>query len=357
MKQYNIELFPSVSYVEKLLFTKHLSVMIKSGITITESIDTLASQTRSSLFKKVLTQVLHDIRNGQTLARSLQKHPKVFDTFYTSLIEVSEESGTLEENLQFLANQLAKDYALRKKIQGALLYPGIVITAVTIVGFGMSIFVLPKLVDLFTSMDVKLPLTTQILLFFANLMKNHGILVIAGFITTLILLRIFVNLPKVKPLWHAFLLAVPIFGPFNQSAQLALFSRNLGVMLKSGLPIKKALDIQYGITSNLVFKSYIEKLQKSVNKGKSIEDELNSGAFSLMSPIAIKMIGVGEKTGKLDEVLLYLGDFFEDEVDNTAKNLSVVLEPIILLVIGLIVGFVALAILSPIYELTGSIKR
>lgn len=331
--------------------------MIKSGITITESIDTLAAQTRSSLFKKVLTQVLHDIRNGQTLAKSLKKHPKAFDNFYTSLIEVSEESGTLETNLEFLAHQLAKDYALRKKIQGALLYPSIVLTAVTIVGFGMSIFVLPKLVDLFTSLNVKLPLTTQILLFFANLMKDHGILVVAGFIVTLMLIRLVLNFQKVKPHWHAFLLAMPVFGPFNQNGQLASFTRNLGVMLKSGLPIKKALDIQYEITSNLVFKRYIEKLQKSVNKGKSLEDELNSGAFSLMSPIAIKMIGVGEKSGKLDEVLLYLGDFFEDEVDNTAKNLSVVLEPIILLVIGLLVGFVALAILSPIYELTGSIKR
>jgi len=127
-------------------------------------------------------------------------------------------------------------------------------------------------------------------------------------------------------------------------------------MLKSGLPITKALEVENLGTENLVFKGYIERILKSVNKGKEIREELDQGNYARFSPIAIKMIGVGEKTGKLDEAFLYLGDFFEDEVDNTAKNLSVVLEPVILVIIGLVVGFVALAIISPIYELTGSIK-
>lgn len=353
----HLQFFGKPSFLDKLLFTKHLSIMLKSGITIADALDTLRQQTKSQTFKNILSKVLKNVNNGTSLADALNRFPDTFDHFYTSLIELGEESGTLEQNLAFLSEQLAKEYSLRKKIQGALMYPAIVFVTIIVVGFSMSIFVLPKLVDLFTALDVTLPLTTRILLFVANLMKYHGFLVFGIFFGLISLFRLLISLPSIKPYWHRFLLSLPIVGPFIQNAQLALLCRNLGVMLKSGLPIRKALDVQYAITTNLVFKKYVDEIKQAVNKGKDIEQELATGEFSRISPIATKMIGVGETTGKLDEVLLYLGDFFDDEVDNAAKNLSVVLEPIILLVIGLVVGFVALAIISPIYQLTGSIHR
>lgn len=355
-KTANIQILSKIRFLDKLLFTKHLSMMIKSGITLSESIDTIASQTASSKFRKVLDDISLDIKNGKSFSLSLKKHPKVFSQFYIVIAQVGEESGTLSESLDYLAQQLAKDYALKKKIQGALLYPTIVLIAVGVVGASMSIFVLPQLTDLFLSLDAELPITTKILLFFSNLMKNYGILIIAGFIGFSVLFRISVKLPLIKPKWDMATLSFPIFGPLLQNEQLASLCRNLGIMLKSGLPITQALEVQYIGTDNLVFKEYLRKIQKSINKGKEMQQELSEGNYSRFSPIAIKMIGVGEKTGKLDEAFLYLGDFFEDEVDNIAKNLSVVLEPIILLIIGLIVGFVALAIISPIYSLTGSIK-
>ncbi|MBI4079050.1 MAG: type II secretion system F family protein [Candidatus Levybacteria bacterium] len=351
------QLFSRVTFLDKLLFTKHMAVMLKSGITVAESLDTLAAQTKSESFKAILLNVSRNVKNGQSLGKSLALHHKVFDQFYVSLIDVSEQSGTLEQNLEFLAEQLAKDYALRKKIQGAMLYPAIVFTAVTVIGASMSLFVLPKLIDLFESLDVTLPITTKILLFFAGVMQNYGYAVIGGFFVILTLLRILTQLSSVKPRWHGFLLSLPILGPFLENEQLAFMCRNLGVMLKSGLPIRRALEVQEKAATNLVFASYIANIKKAVNKGKTIESELSSDRFSKISPIAVRMIGVGEKTGKLDETLLYLGDFFDDEVDNTAKNLSTILEPVILLVIGAIVGFVALAIISPIYELAGSIRR
>lgn len=352
-----VQILSKVSFTDKLLFTKHMSIMIKSGITVSDAIDTLALQAKSNKFNQVLTQVDKDIKNGQTLAKSFLKHPKIFDNLYVSLIDVGEKSGTLEESLNYLANQLSKEYSLHKKIQGALLYPEIVIVATSLIGFGMSLFVLPKLTDLFTSLGAKLPLTTQILLFFANLMKNHGGVITIALIVIIVLSKILVILPSVRPKWDRIALSIPIFGELLQNQQLASICRNLGVMLKSGLPITQSLSIQQTATSNYVFKDYIKRLQKSVDKGKEIGKELDTGAYSKFSPIAVKMIEVGEKTGKLDEVFVYLGDFFEEEVDNIAKNLSVVLEPIVLLVIGLVVGFVALAIISPIYDLTGSIKK
>lgn len=355
-KSNNIRLLDRISFLDKLLFTKHLSMMVKSGITLSEAIDALASQTESKKFGKVLNEISNDIKNGKSFPESLKKHQNVFSQFYIVLTDVGEESGTLAESLDYLSQQMAKDYALKKKIQGALLYPTIVLIAVGLVGIGMSIFVLPQLTKLFESLDVKLPLTTQILLFFSNLMKNYGILVIAGFIGSIILFRIAIKLPFIKPKWDNFSLSFPIFGPLLENEQLASLTRNLGVMIKSGLPITRALEVQYAGTQNLVFKDYVGKIQKSVAKGKEIQQELTDGNYSRFSPIAVKMIAVGEKTGKLDEAFLYLGDFFEDEVDSTAKNLSVVLEPIILLIIGLVVGFVALAIISPIYDITGAIK-
>lgn len=356
-KKRSAQILSKVTFLDKLLFTKHLSIMIKSGITISDALDSLASQTKSNKFNEVLTTVAKDIKNGQALAKSLQKHPKVFDNLYVSLIEVGEQSGTLEESLSYLATQLAKEYSLHKKIQGALLYPTIVIVSVILVGAGMSLFVLPKLTDLFTSLDVTLPLTTQILLFFSNLMKHHGVIIISSFVITIVFMRGFIKLPIIRPKWDRLTLSFPIFGELLQNQQLSSLCRNLGIMLKSGLPLTRTLEIQYVATNNFVFKNYIKKLQDSVDKGKEMGTELDTGNYSKFSPIAVKMIAVGEKTGKLDEVFLYLGDFFEEEVDNIAKNLSVVLEPIILLAIGLIVGFVALAIISPIYELTGSIKK
>lgn len=346
----------NVSFVEKLLFTKHLLVMSKSGITISDAIEAIASQTKSAKFRKVLESVGRDIRNGQTLAKSLAKHPKIFDQFFCSLVEIGEESGTLDTSLDYLSKQQTQEFTLRKKIQGALLYPAIVIVSIIVVGIGMSLFVLPKLVDLFSSLDVKLPITTQILLFFANLMKEKGFFIVAAFIAGGVIFRIFISLSIVRPIWDRIVLSLPIFGQLSQNRELSLLCRNLGIMLKSGLPITKALSIEYEASGNYVFKNYVKRMQRSVDKGKEIAAELSLGHYSKFSPIAIKMIGVGEKTGQLDESFLYLSDFFDEEVDNIAKNLSVVLEPIILLVIGLVVGFVALAIISPIYELTGSIR-
>lgn len=352
-----LNLFSRVSFLEKLLFTKHLATMVKAGIPIAEALDTLVEQAKTRTFKNVLSSVLADIENGQALAKSLGKHPQVFDQFYISLIEVGEESGTLEENLEFLAKQLAKDYNLRKKIQGAMLYPALVFLATFIMGGFISLFILPKLVDFFEAFEVELPLATKILLFFANIMKNYGIVLFISAFVLLLLGYFTLQLSKVKSVWHRMILKLPLFGNLIVYEQLARFSRNLGVMLKSGVPVTRSLETTAHTLSNLKFKKDLLEIEKILAKGKNIGDTLEQKKFSEFPPLVAKMISVGEKTGKLDETLLYLGDFYEDEIDNISKNLTTILEPILLITIGLVVGFVALAIISPIYELTGSIRR
>lgn len=355
---------PTVSFLDKLLFTKHLAVMIRSGITVAESLETLVAQTKSSHFRHILSLVLADVENGKSLATALQKHPAVFDQFYTSLVEVGEESGTLENNLDFLGRQLNKDYALRKKIQGALLYPTIIFFATTVMGGFISLFILPKLVDFFSAFQIKLPLSTQILLFFANLMKNHGVIIILGLFGLTSLFSFIIQIPSIKRRWHRFILLFPLFGNLLISGQLAHFSRNLGTLLKSGVSILTSLQTTKHTLDNLAYREALDHVQEEIKKGKSLATGLETFHASLgghtiilFPPLVIKMIAVGEKTGKLEETLLYLSDFYDDEIDNFSKNLTTVLEPILLLGIGLIVGFVAIAIISPIYELTGSIRR
>lgn len=338
--------------------------MIKSGIPIAEAIGTLAEQTKAKVFQRVLVEVLKDIEGGQTLAESLKRQKDVFDQFYISMVEIGEESGTLEKNLEFLADQLAKDYDLRQKIRGAMLYPAIILITTAVMGTFITFFILPQLVDFFPSFQMELPLTTRMLLFAANFMKQYALLLgmigIAAVIGVLLAFRI----PIVKLSWHGILIKLPVFGEFTASSQFARFTRNLGTLLKSSVPISRSLETTANTLDNLAFRKALRSALEEVEKGKQLGEALESFQFSILNfhypvfpAIIVKMIEIGEKTGKLEETLLYLSDFYEKEIDSFSKNLTTILEPVLLIGIGLVVGFVALAIISPIYQLTGSVNK
>jgi len=352
-----IHVFSRVRFLDILLFAKHLAVMIRSGITVSEALEILTAEARSAKFRHILSQVLSDVRNGASLADALGKHPRAFDEMFLSLVSIGEASGTLRENLEFLALQLAKERSIRQKIRGAMLYPLIVFVATTVMGGFIALFVLPQLVDFFAAFEVELPLATRILLFVANLMKNYGVFIVAGAVLVFVLFLLTVRSRPVKPLWHRFLLSLPIVGRFLADVQLARFTRNFGILLRSAVPVVKGLEVTAGTLSNLKFRSDLLAVADLLARGTSIADALSDERFSEFPPLVSKMILVGERTGRLHEVLLYLGDFYEEEIDTFTKNLTTTLEPLLLLGIGLIVAFVALAIISPIYELTGSISR
>lgn len=355
----NLPLFsqPHVSFQEKLFFAKHLSTMIKAGIPIGEALESLADQSKKAGMKKVLGQVYEKVKNGSSLAGALEEFPGVFDSFFISLVKVGEESGTLEESMDFLAKQLAKDYSLRQKIQGAMMYPGIVLAATFVMGGFISLFVLPQLVGFFDAFEFELPLATKLLLIIATVMQKYGILIFSSFFALFTIGGILVRNPLVKPIWHSFLLKIPLIGQMLQYGQLARFSRNFGVLIQSGLPIQRSLEVTALTLSNVQFQSHVTEMSETLNKGTSINDILTKNKYSEFPDLVTKMIAVGEKTGKLDDTLVYLGDFYEEEIDSISKNLTTTLEPILLLGIGIVVAFVAFAIISPIYELTGSIRR
>lgn len=341
--------------IEKLMFTKHVGVMLKSGITLAEAVEILGSQAKTKRFKTICNKLSMALRNGQSLAKAMEQFPRDFDVFYRSIVGIGEESGTLEQNLEYLATQLKEAYEFRRKVSGALLYPGLVVSVGFVVGGAVAVFVLPKLVDLFSSLDINLPLSTKILLWFASFMKQYGILVMVSIVLLGIGGWLMLRIRKIRYVWERAWLTVPVFGSLFEQVQLAMFCRNLGIMLRSGLPIAKALAITHESTEHLVFKGYVEKLKLGVEHGRPLEVELMSGGYKFMPLSAVRMIGVGERTGKLDESLMYLAEFYSEETSEVAKNLATILEPILLVVIALVVGTVAMAIISPIYQFTAGV--
>ncbi len=272
---------PRVSFLEKLLFTKHLAVMIKSGIVTSEALEILIDRTKSPSFKKILSEILKDILNGQTLAKSLGKHPQVFDQFYLGLIEVGEEAGTLEQNLEYLAGQLAKEYDLRKKIQGAFLYPAVVLSATLIMGGFLSLFILPQLVNFFDAFSIELPLTTRILLAVANFMKYYGLFFIGGILLLLAGLTGIIRITPIKKIWQLMVLRIPILGILLFNGQLVRFTRNLGTLLKSGIPIIRSLEITSLTMNYLVFKEALTFTKEEILKGKQLASGLEDFRYKI----------------------------------------------------------------------------
>ena len=350
-------MFDYITFEDKLLFTKHLATMLKAGIPIAETLDVLLKQTKSRAMKKVLVKLIGDIQNGQSLGIALKKFPRVFDELYVSLITVGEESGKLEENCAYLSEQLTKDHTLRGKIKQALMYPTFVLVATIVMGGFISIFVLPQLVEFFVSFQTELPLPTKILLGIATYMKSYGIITIIGIIGFGFLWSVFVTTAVGKPLWHFILLRLPIIGDMTRYGQLARFSRNLGALLQSGVPVARSLEVTGESLANQHFRKAVLVLSKSLSKGQTIGGTMDEKKLSVFPSLVSRMIMVGEKSGNLEDMLLYLGDYYEEEIDSISKNLSTILEPVLLIFIGLVVGFTAIAIISPIYSLTGSISQ
>lgn len=346
-----------VSHLEKLLFTRELAVLLKSGVPLGEALESLKDKTGRGSLRKVIEGLLADIENGQSFSQALARFPKVFDALSVNLVKIGETSGTLKENLDFLAHQQESSYTLRKKIQAILLYPTVVFGMALLLSALISVFILPKLIRLFESFHVTLPWTTQVLLAVAHFMQSYGILFFSVLFLFILVFRFTVALSFVRPYWHALLLRLPVSGELSRYIAIAHFCRDVGTMLKSSLPVLEALTVEEQVMENRAMARLVKGLAVAVSQGRTLSDELTKTSYAVIPAIAVKMIASGEKTGKLDETLLYLESFFEAEVDRKIKNMTVLFEPILLLVIGGIVTFLALAILTPIYSLTGSVKR
>jgi type IV pilus assembly protein PilC len=345
-----------ISFLDRILFAKNLALMIKAGLSLGESLAIIKEQTKSRKFKQILDAVIKSINSGHSLADSLARHPRAFDALYINMIKIGEESGTLEENLESLSLRLEKSHQLRNKVKAAMIYPSIIIIATLVLSVGIIFFVLPKIIPIFKTFDIQLPLTTRILIWFTENIQSYGLFVLVGIMALLAILSLLSRVKAVRFLIHKLTLKLPIIGSITRDVNLAYFSRTLGVLLKSGVPIIHALDITRITSGNLIYQKELKEVTKEVKKGKSISNYLQQreSVFPLM---VSRMVGVGERTGNLEETLIYVGNFYEGEIDRATKSLSTILEPILLLIIGTVVGFIALAIITPIYEITHGLYK
>lgn len=344
------------SLVERALLARHLALMLNAGLTVDRALDILANQTSRKGLQTVLRTVREDIRRGDALSVACTRFPRVFSPLFISVLRWGEAGGALAESLQRLAVQLDRDVALRSAVRGAMIYPAIVVGATVLLGILLSSFVLPRLLTVFQSFDLQLPLITRIFLAVAGVIASRGLLLFLGLVALLVVLFLLARLAAVRPFIHTVVLRMPVMGRLVRDVNLARLERILGSLVRSGLPILEALSVTGDALTNVSFRRALQAVAAQAQRGMPMAGTLAKFP-RLFPPIVSQMVAVGEETGKLEEVLLYLADFTEEEVTRTTKNLATIIEPILLVGVGLVVGGVALAIITPIYQFTGSLTR
>lgn len=339
-----------------MLFARNLEVMIRSGMQILQGLEILKKQTKSRTFIKILDSLTDDLKNGHFLSVGLEKYQNIFGEFFINLIRVGEASGTLSENLKYLSDELKKKDDLQKKVKGALAYPMVILLATVGITSIMIFLIFPKILPVLTSINVELPLVTRVFISISQFSIKYGYLVGLGVVGLIVGFWLLLRVPKFKLVWHMFLLRIPGIGEMVKAVNLISFARTLGLLLKSGIKIVEALQITAKTLGNHVYRDEIMRVSEGVRKGDPMSRYFMENP-RLFPPIFSQMVVVGENTGKLDESILFLADFYESELDESTKNLSNILEPILLLTMGMIVAFVALAIITPIYKITQSLGR
>jgi len=344
----------TISLVEKMMFSRHLSVMINAGLSLNQSLKILAKQTKSPKFKKIINQIEIDVSQGKTFSESLKKYPKIFDELYVNMIEVGETGGNLSEVLKILAEQMRKSHELISRVRGAMMYPAVIVIAMIGIGALMMIMVVPKLTEVFEELNVELPLSTRFIMLISSFLKNNLVLGIIIIISLIFIIKLIMKNDKVKRTLHGMYLHAPIFGSLIRKINSARLARTLSSLIESGVPIVKSLKVVAGTLSNIHFKEALLDATKEIQKGRKLSDSL-SKYENLYTPMVIQMIGVGEETGSLSDILKNLADFYEEEIDNVTKNMSSVLEPIIMVVIGVAVGFFAISMIQPMYSMMSGV--
>ena len=348
--------FDRLSTQEKINFARHLAMVIKAGLPMYQGLTILRDQASSKALSRIIKQVLIDINNGRFLADSLSRYEDTFGTFFVNLIRVGEASGTLSQNLIYLSDELRKSKNLRSKVRSAMVYPMVILVAtIGVTGF-LAFFVFPKLLPVLLGLGVKLPPTTLVLIAVVNYIQNYGLVTLVGVVVAFFLLRIMLRM--LEPLRYAidrFALAVPVISQLTISVNMVNFTRILALLLKSGVRIVEALTITGNTFSNLVYRRAIVGANDEIKKGGQLATYLATKKH-FFPPLLADMIRVGENTGNLEDNLSYLAEYYEEEVDNKLHGMTSLLEPVLLLIMGLIVGFVALSIITPIYSISQGVR-
>jgi len=338
-----------VSEKEIAIFTRQFSTMIDAGLPLVQCLDILASQQDNKTFQKVLTQIRQDVESGSTLASALKNQTKYFSHLYCNMVEAGEAGGILDTILNRLAAYIEKSIALKKRVKSAMIYPSVIVTVAVVVVAFLLIFVIPTFKTMFEGFGATLPLPTRIVLEMSRLMRQY-ILVVIGFLVALVLaLRYYYRTEKGRRTIDSLLLRAPVFGILLRKVAVAKFTRTLGTLISAGVAILDALEITARTAGNKVVEEAIMKTRISIAEGKTIAAPLKETA--VFPPMVVQMIAVGEQTGALDSMLAKIADFYDEEVDTAVANLTSLLEPMLMVFLGVVIGGVVIAMYLPIFKL------
>jgi type IV pilus assembly protein PilC len=347
-------LFSGIKILDVIMSIKHLSIMLKSSMALEDAIRALADQAQNKNYKAVWTYILGNIQSGQSLSESLEKFPKVFSKVIVSIIRAGEEGGTLEKNLLYLADYIKKDFELKRKVKGALFYPAFIMAFTAIEMLGFIFIIIPKLEPFFKTVKT-VPTFTKIVLSIAHFLQSNILYLVIGVIILGWLFTMFLKTKVGQVYKDKFLLGMPIIKNLIRQSILANFSRTLGILLESGIPITKALSVCSETIGSLRYATILTHIFEDVKSGKNLSESLDQYPNQFPSTFT-KLISVGEETATLEDNLLYLHQFYADEVDDMSNNLTIILEPILLVFIGLMIGLMAISLVVPIFQVTSAIN-
>jgi len=336
------------------VFSRQFATMINAGLAMVRCLDILSEQTEDKKLQQTLIQVRRDVEGGSTLSNALGKHPGVFSTLYISMVKAGEMGGVLDEVLERLANFMEKDFALKKKVKSALTYPVVILIMAMCIVFFLVTYILPTFVSLFEGMSLTLPLPTKILITATKAARNPMIIgpVLVLFVFGGAAVNRYIQTPFGKKQYDLLRLNIPVFGLLNKKVAISRFCRTLGTLLSSGVPIMQALEIVGKASGNEIIAMTVTKIRESIREGESIASPL--GASGMFPPMVTQMVAVGEETGNLDAMLSKISDFYDTEVEYLLSSLTSMLEPIMIVGMGGIVGFIVISVFLPLYQLIGS---
>jgi type IV pilus assembly protein PilC len=343
-----------VSMHEKIIFTRNLATMIDAGLALSRGLTIIERQTRNPKLKRIVFDINEKVKKGSSLSDALKKYPEIFSNLVTSMVQSGEESGNLVESLNVVSDQMEKQYTLNKKIKGAMVYPGVIMTAMFAIGIFMLLYIVPTLTKTFTELSIELPASTRFIIGLSEFIKNNFFVSLIIVAVTATLFYLLGKSSGGKRLFDTLLLKIPMISEMVKEINSARTARTLASLLSAGVPFVRALQIVRDVVQNSYYKEVLVKAEKNIQLGLPISKVFSENTD--LYPIFVgEMIAVGEETGELAPMLLKVASFYEEEVDQKTKNLSTIVEPFLMVVVGAIVGFFAISMISPMYSLVDKI--
>jgi type IV pilus assembly protein PilC len=336
-----------------VVFSRQFATMVDAGLSVVKCLDILQKQTRNSKMKEVIGEVKRNVAGGTSLTEALQQHPRIFSPLYVNMMRSAEAGGILDIVLDRLSTFLEKEQETRNKIKSAMTYPAVVFSFAMLMLVGLLFFVLPKFKGIFETMGLQLPLSTRLLLNSSGYMKSYWYIALVFMVGSVVLIKMISRTDKGRYAIDSAKLRLPVFGDLLLKTAVSRFARTFGTLISSGVPVLRALEIVSDTAGNRVVSETVVRARHSIKEGEKISTPLfGSRIFPVM---VTQMIAIGEETGRLDQMLDKVSNFYDDEVDNTLKSLTSLIEPLMIVGLGLIVGFIAISVISPIYSLVGSL--